>query len=286
MGDDDPHLPSLIDVRGVEADPRQTVDPAAKLYGSYGAEEIDRHDESASEIALPEAVDPRSEAHRDGREGAAPVTEAAGLFFLLPAMERLGMAECVERHPALLEADLPARVLLRIAARLRVPADDAAVRALAEGELDSLYTARGSAELDDSDASDPSRLDDSYAFAAPAAWARAVVRPGAEVVRATGDGEIALDASGRLLVRAEPGIALDAIVDAWAAALRRWCRRNARMGLRARVLRRGRIASTRTHVDVTMPLSAADVRVRAAGLDLDAGWVPWLGRVVAFHYED
>ncbi|HEU4451749.1 MAG TPA: hypothetical protein VFR81_01780 [Longimicrobium sp.] len=285
-GDDDPHLPPPTDASEIEGDPRQTGDPAAKLYDSYGAEGIDREDESASAIARLEAEDRPIERDPDGREGAAPVTEAAGLFFLVPAMERLGMAECVARHPGLLEADLPARVLLRIAARLRVPADDAAVRALATGDLDVSRAARRPTELDDSDASAPSQLDDVYAFTAPAAWARTVIRPGVEVVRAMGDGGMALDASGRLLVRAGPGIGLEAIVDAWATALRRWCRRRARVGLRALVLRRGRIASTRTHVDVTMPLSSADVRVRAAGLDLDPGWVPWLGRVVAFHYED
>jgi hypothetical protein len=30
----------------------------------------------------------------------------------------------------------------------------------------------------------------------------------------------------------------------------------------------------------------ADVRIRKAGLDLDPGWVPWLGRVLSFHYVD
>jgi hypothetical protein len=27
-----------------------------------------------------------------------------------------------------------------------------------------------------------------------------------------------------------------------------------------------------------------DLRIRWAGLDLDPGWLPWLGRVVSFRY--
>jgi hypothetical protein len=65
---------------------------------------------------------------------------------------------------------------------------------------------------------------------------------------------------------------------------RRFCRKNLRLGLRNVVCRPGRMASTRTHLDVVFDLEAADIRVRRAGLDLDPGWVPWLGRVVRYHY--
>jgi hypothetical protein len=54
--------------------------------------------------------------------------------------------------------------------------------------------------------------------------------------------------------------------------------------LRALVLRTGRIAATRTHVDVVFTLAQVDLAVRRAGIDIDPGWVPWLGRVVRFHY--
>ena len=43
---------------------------------------------------------------------------------------------------------------------------------------------------------------------------------------------------------------------------------------------------SRTHVDVLLVLDQADVRVRAIGLDQDPGWVPALGRIVLFHFED
>jgi hypothetical protein len=56
------------------------------------------------------------------------------------------------------------------------------------------------------------------------------------------------------------------------------------MGLAAVVSRPGRVAVTRTHVDVLFGHQQADPRVRRAGLDLDPGWLPWFGRVVQFHY--
>jgi hypothetical protein len=77
-----------------------------------------------------------------------------------------------------------------------------------------------------------------------------------------------------------------AVPDLWLTACRRLLRRHARIGLASLVLRSARFTLTATHVDVFMALSAADVRVRRAGLDIDPGWVPWLGKVVTFHYED
>ena len=74
--------------------------------------------------------------------------------------------------------------------------------------------------------------------------------------------------------------------DVWLTACRRWLRRRARIGLASLVVRPARLALTATHADVFFPLSGSDLRVRRAALDVDPGWVPWLGRVVGFHYED
>jgi hypothetical protein len=38
-------------------------------------------------------------------------------------------------------------------------------------------------------------------------------------------------------------------------------------------------------VEVRMPLAQVDIDIRRAGLDLDPGWVPWLGTVVRYVYE-
>lgn len=78
---------------------------------------------------------------------------------------------------------------------------------------------------------------------------------------------------------------IDTIVSGWRRSMRRWCRFHARLGLANVVRRPGWIVWDRTHVEVWMPLSRVDLRIRRAGLDLDPGWVPWLGRVIRFYYE-
>lgn len=78
--------------------------------------------------------------------------------------------------------------------------------------------------------------------------------------------------------------AVDAELAAWLMRCRRWLRGVAGIGLASLVLRRALVAITPTHVDVWLALDVADIRIRRAGLDLDPGWVPWLGRVVCFHY--
>ena len=76
------------------------------------------------------------------------------------------------------------------------------------------------------------------------------------------------------------------IPEIWLAACRRLVRRGARIGLATLVVRPARLALTETHVDVFFGLNATDLRVRRAGLDVDPGWVPWLTKVVTFHYQD
>lgn len=67
--------------------------------------------------------------------------------------------------------------------------------------------------------------------------------------------------------------------------LRRACLAAMRLPLR-RVLRRpGRIDLTRTHLTVRLPLRTVDLRIRRAGLDLDPGWSPLIGRVVRLEYD-
>jgi hypothetical protein len=70
----------------------------------------------------------------------------------------------------------------------------------------------------------------------------------------------------------------------WMSGTRRWLRAQAHVGPASLVLRDGLVSVTRTHVDVTFGLDDIDLRARRAGLDKDPGWVPWLGRIVAFHF--
>ncbi|MCP3100741.1 hypothetical protein LZ198_17875 [Myxococcus sp. K15C18031901] len=77
---------------------------------------------------------------------------------------------------------------------------------------------------------------------------------------------------------------LERVLRGLRVAVRRWCLRQGGLGLRALAVRPARIMATRTHLDVLLDIRHADLRARRLGLDLDPGWVPWLGRVVRFHY--
>lgn len=68
-------------------------------------------------------------------------------------------------------------------------------------------------------------------------------------------------------------------------AMGRFLRRHAGLGLRTLVCRPGRVALTRSHLDVRFAARLMDIRLRRSGLDLDPGWTPWLGRVVCLHYD-
>jgi hypothetical protein len=77
---------------------------------------------------------------------------------------------------------------------------------------------------------------------------------------------------------------LDRLARAWILALRRWLHRTTGMSLPALVSRPGHIRATRTHLEVVMPQSAIDMRIRKAAIDVNPGWLPWLGKVVSFEY--
>ena len=70
----------------------------------------------------------------------------------------------------------------------------------------------------------------------------------------------------------------------WAAAVRRWCHVHAKLPLAAVVARPGRFYPTATSLDVLLPMSTVDIRIRRCGLDLDPGYLPWLGQAVHFTY--
>lgn len=221
-----------------------------------------------------------------GWEGAP--TDAAGLLFLVAALNRCGHEAWLEEHPAWRGRGVAPRVLAAVLRRLAVPPDDPAWQAV------------------ERPASVVDPADPPGSFVAPALWGEGLLSGRGARVRSRKAGlEILHDASGRLLLEAWPststrgsspgpseprrasrGDALrDAAVGAWNVALRRWLRRYARLGVADLVLRPGQVGSTPTHLDVVLDLGTVDLRVRRAGLDLDPGWVPWLGRVVGFRYE-
>ena len=45
-----------------------------------------------------------------------------------------------------------------------------------------------------------------------------------------------------------------------------------------------RLIASASHVDLHFRLNDVRLPVRRVGLDINPGWLPWLGRVVTFHY--
>lgn len=174
-------------------------------------------------------------------------TAYGGYFFLIPLLTRLHMSAFLDAHPALVDWDLPVRLLARLDRRLGLDERDAVLSIFARHP-----------------ASEPVGWDGIMTI--PESWAPFAASAGRS--------------SGR---RQRSGAEL--VLASWVVVMRRWCRAHAGMGLRALVSRPAHIASTRTHVDVYFALSQVDMRVRLAGLDVNPGWVPWLGRVVQFHYR-
>lgn len=77
---------------------------------------------------------------------------------------------------------------------------------------------------------------------------------------------------------------LQQIIATYVFAIKRYLRRYAKTGLRKTLEQKGNIAVTKTHLDISFPMQAVDINLRKAGLDIDPGWVPWLGKVVQYHY--
>ncbi len=146
------------------------------------------------------------------------ISSCAGVFFLLPAIERLGFEKFAAEHPLLFEMGLLPALLRDLACRAGATENDPVLAAL-----------------------DYTPPDD----------------PAPEFLAA---------------------------IAGWRRRVHRCVRREAKLLVRWIVRRRGCVSFTRTHIDVYFDLAQADVRIRRLGLDIDPGWVPALGKVIAFHY--
>jgi hypothetical protein len=200
-----------------------------------------------------------------------------GMLFLLRLFQRLEIPTAVLAEPALLSAPWLAALTYAVACRLAPGAwSDPATLALAgldAPELPSLPIDRPIAEA-------VLRVDARIAQATER-WPQRPLSDDAAVLRAHAarlPRPVAppdwLDELAQRLTERATSVLREAVdSDAPASAL-----------VAGVTLRAGRLVTTRTHVDLYMPLDSIDLNVRRAALDVDPGWVPHLGKVLRFHY--
>jgi hypothetical protein len=147
------------------------------------------------------------------------------------------------------------------------------------------------------DADIPGELFDDELAARPLAWVLHAIA--LDVVPATAGDPAALAFAGLPPSAEPPSLAWRAATDAErgriAGHARRWVTvtaarldpdgRDDPAAVVRRIARRpGRVIAERSWIDVELSLDEVDVDVRRAGLDVDPGWVGWLGSVVRFRY--
>ena len=222
-------------------------------------------------LDLPHALPPRASAaaYASGTEPPANVTgladvqaasawlaptQCGGLLFLLPVLQSLGLPQWCDDDQAC--AAMSRRIFAAALMRLRVPAEDVA-----------WAITRSPVNL-------PVNLPAFTGIAPPSLWSEAALRaPAAQP-------PIALPQALLLASTA------DQQAQIWLTAMRRWLRRRVGIGLASLVLRPARLDCTPTHLDMHFYVNDVDMRVRRAGLDIDPGWLPWFGQVVAYHYQE
>lgn len=197
-------------------------------------------------------------------------TACGGLLFVVPFLEKLGITTFLADHPAFAWAGFPCHLFRFIAQSLDVP------------ETDPLLAALGA----------PHAPLPGEPFVLPPGFAKLAPPPGRPRTQEAfdlfatpdmGSSQIAFPSSGDLggTVFKAPHPAL--LV--FRTALRRLVRRHTGMGLRSFVLRPARVSATRTHLDLVLDMRRIHLGIRRSGADIDPGYVPWLGRVLAYHYR-
>lgn len=77
-----------------------------------------------------------------------------------------------------------------------------------------------------------------------------------------------------------------AALDAWRVGLDRWLRRRARRRLAGIVRRPGWLSLAEDRLLLRFPPGSADLNLRRLALDVDPGWVPWLGLAIRYAFRD
>ena len=170
----------------------------------------------------------------------------SGFGFLIPLLGQLSIDQLLLENPLLVEINFPARILRLVASRLGIDSQHPSIQALPETwDIDSQVIEN---------------------FVAPTDW----------------QSFFKSKKNFESVFYRPTVIRLETIVQ---LLLSRFLYRHAKMSLRSLVMREGQIAVTRTHLDFLFNIDQLDIRIRKAGLDINPGWVSWLGMVVQFHYQ-
>ncbi|HEX7962178.1 MAG TPA: hypothetical protein VF493_19850 [Terriglobales bacterium] len=172
-------------------------------------------------------------------------TDSAGFFYCLGLLDRMGIGETLSSHPELIDMNFVRHLLSGLAVAAGTPEEDSVLR-------QELWL----------HAQPLNPVGENLSFSSsllPVDWR---------------------DQHSRL-----PLWPFNRLVRAWLLALRRRIWRATRLNLGTMVQRPGEFTATRTHLEITMPQNSLEASIRKAGFDLNPGWLPWLGRVVTFHYS-
>jgi len=242
--------------RSTTSDKHHNVDPDFDSFGWFKRPAQsplgeDLGDVRASVNACERKPSGRDPGHDPGLEDrTALFSRHAGFALLIPLLQRLGMDRLLQHHDALLAADFPRQLLWTMATRF-VPDEDDPCRCL----------------FNDTEATPDARIN---RFNAPPLWWRLAEESGR---------------SPRCLTLQASDLRVAELINAFQLASGLFLRRHCALSLRGLIHRPGRVELTPTHWDVTFEINQTDLRLRRMALDIDPGWVPWLGYVVRFHYR-
>lgn len=165
-------------------------------------------------------------------------SQFAGMLFLVPVLERLGICQFLELNPEMAECCFPQQFLINVGRRVGMIDSDPVMIALTDEE--SYLPGSSDFELN------------------------------SELLKYISGTEAVIKTAS----------------DAWMVAVRHWCRMHAKMGLINLICRKGFVMVSRMHIDICFDLNQTDIRLRRQAIDVNPGWVPWLGRIIRFHYRD
>jgi hypothetical protein len=251
--------PSTSSPRDLAAESLEKTSASSSAHSASPAEDITVRPLEREQDAIPgHSADPANQAadtkpeRKDDSSEILPkqlpetrlATSYAGFFYCLGLLDRMGIRQTLSANPQLLEMNFVRGLLRALASAAGVPEDDPV----------------GSQELW-LHGQEPVAADTKLPYCSsllPSGW--------------------------REKQPHVPEWALERLTRIWVLALRRRVWRAARMSWAKMARRLGEINATRTYLEITMPQSSLEVRARKAGFDVDPGWLPWLNKVVIFHY--